>query len=155
MALNNKSVSAVPQVVSALPPETYLAIYLSKSFRSFSLSYRWFSAEHLSTNPIRTKAITSGTLSALQEFLASYIAGDKSPSGSYVTSRVPKMAVYGVCRILGSFVYSRLLFPHLLVMVVLCVNKLLTFSPFSFDTDSSTCLSRQDDCKGQSSTDPF
>jgi hypothetical protein len=51
---------------------------------------------HLSTNPLQTKAATSGILSALQEFLASYIAGEKSPSGSYVTSRVPKMAFYGV-----------------------------------------------------------
>ena len=51
---------------------------------------------HLSTNPLRTKSITSGVLSALQEFIASYIAGEKSPSGSYVTDRVPKMALYGV-----------------------------------------------------------
>ena len=51
---------------------------------------------HLSTNPLRTKAITSGALSALQEFLASYIAGEKSPDGTYFTNRVPKMAFYGV-----------------------------------------------------------
>lgn len=39
--------------------------------------------------------ITSGTLSALQEVLASVIARDRSKSGSYLTPRVPKMAVYG------------------------------------------------------------
>jgi len=75
----NKPVSAVPQVVNSFPSETYLGLYL----------------RHLSTNPLRTKAATSGVLSALQEFLASYIAGEKSPSGSYVTNRVPKMAIYG------------------------------------------------------------
>jgi len=78
MALN-KPVSAVPQVVNAFPAETYLGLYL----------------RHLSTNPLRTKAITSGALSALQEFLASYIAGEKSPDGTYFTNRVPKMAFYG------------------------------------------------------------
>ncbi|KAI8931956.1 hypothetical protein NX059_010855 [Plenodomus lindquistii] len=39
--------------------------------------------------------LTSGTLSGLQEFLASWIAHDRSKSGHYFTSRVPKMAVYG------------------------------------------------------------
>lgn len=44
---------------------------------------------------MRTKMLTSGTLSGLQEFLASWIAHDRSKSGHYFTSRVPKMAVYG------------------------------------------------------------
>ena len=39
--------------------------------------------------------LTSGTLSGLQEFLASWIAHDRSKSGHYFTSRVPKMAIYG------------------------------------------------------------
>lgn len=39
--------------------------------------------------------LTSGTLSGLQEFLASWIAHDRSKHGTYFTSRVPKMAIYG------------------------------------------------------------
>lgn len=39
--------------------------------------------------------ITSGSLAGLQEFLASWIAKDRSKHGHYFTSRVPKMAVYG------------------------------------------------------------
>ena len=39
--------------------------------------------------------LTSGSLSALQEVLASWIARDVGQSGHYVNSRVPKMAVYG------------------------------------------------------------
>jgi len=46
-------------------------------------------------NPLRTKMLTSGVLSALQELLASVIAGDRNRHGSYLTPRVPKMAVYG------------------------------------------------------------
>ena len=38
---------------------------------------------------------TSGTLAGLQEFLASWIARDRSKHGHYFTSRVPKMALYG------------------------------------------------------------
>ena len=96
MALN-KPVSTGPQVVNAVPAETYLGLYLRT--QSLLIPIRpWLilNIGHLSTNPLRTKAITSGILSALQEFLASYIAGEKSPSGSYVSDRVPKMAFYGV-----------------------------------------------------------
>ena len=39
--------------------------------------------------------LTSGTLSALQEVLASWLAHDKSKHGHYFSSRVPKMAAYG------------------------------------------------------------
>ena len=39
--------------------------------------------------------LTSGTLSGLQELLASWIAHDKNIHGHYFTSRVPKMALYG------------------------------------------------------------
>jgi len=51
--------------------------------------------KQLQSNPLRTKMITSGTLSALQEVLASWLAHDKSKHGHYVSSRVPKMAAYG------------------------------------------------------------
>lgn len=39
--------------------------------------------------------LTSGTLAALQEFLASWIAHDRSKHGHYLNTRVPKMAAYG------------------------------------------------------------
>jgi hypothetical protein len=51
--------------------------------------------QQLQENPLRTKMLTSGTLSGLQEFLASWIAHDRSKQGHYFTSRVPKMAIYG------------------------------------------------------------
>ena len=51
--------------------------------------------KQLQTNPLRTKMLTSGSLSALQEVLASWIAHDRSKHGHYISSRVPKMAVYG------------------------------------------------------------
>ncbi|KAF2676459.1 hypothetical protein K458DRAFT_321933 [Lentithecium fluviatile CBS 122367] len=60
-------------------PSGYLAAYLKQ----------------LQSNPLRTKMLTSGTLSGLQEFLASWIAHDRSKHGHYFTSRVPKMAIYG------------------------------------------------------------
>ncbi|KAK4546336.1 hypothetical protein LTR36_002013 [Oleoguttula mirabilis] len=60
-------------------PNGYLAWYLKK----------------LQEDPLRTKMITSGSLAALQEFLASWIAKDRNKDGHYFTSRVPKMAVYG------------------------------------------------------------
>lgn len=51
--------------------------------------------KQLQSNPLRTKMLTSGTLSGLQEILASWIAHDKNKNGHYFTSRVPKMALYG------------------------------------------------------------
>jgi len=51
--------------------------------------------KQLQTNPLRTKMLTSGTLSALQEILASWIAKDRNKNGHYFTARVPKMAAYG------------------------------------------------------------
>ena len=52
--------------------------------------------------------LTSGSLSALQEVLASWIAKDVGPSGHYVNSRVPKMAAYGafISAPLGHFLIS-------------------------------------------------
>ena len=40
--------------------------------------------------------LTSGVLSALQEFLASWIAQDVSKKGHYFSHRVPKMSLYGM-----------------------------------------------------------
>jgi len=51
--------------------------------------------KQLQSNPLRTKMLTSGTLSALQELLASWLAHDKSKHGHYFSSRIPKMAAYG------------------------------------------------------------
>jgi len=51
--------------------------------------------KQLQTNPLRTKMLTSGTLSALQEILASWIAKDRAKNGTYFTARVPKTAAYG------------------------------------------------------------
>lgn len=51
--------------------------------------------KQLQTNPLRTKMLTSGSLAALQEVLASYIARDGGKHGHYFNSRVPKMAAYG------------------------------------------------------------
>ncbi|KAL9137137.1 MAG: hypothetical protein Q9175_001649 [Cornicularia normoerica] len=64
--------------------------------------------QQLQNNPLRTKMLTSGSLSALQEVLASWIAKDVGPSGHYVNSRVPKMAVYGafISAPLGHFLIS-------------------------------------------------
>jgi hypothetical protein len=39
--------------------------------------------------------LTSGSLAALQEVLASWLAHDRSKHGHYISSRVPKMAAYG------------------------------------------------------------
>lgn len=60
-----------------------------------SASYIQVYLRELQDNPLRTKMLTSGALSALQEVLASFIAGDRNRSGSYITPRVPKMAFYG------------------------------------------------------------
>jgi hypothetical protein len=51
--------------------------------------------KQLQSNPLRTKMLTSGTLSALQELLASWLAHDRSRHGHYFSSRIPKMAAYG------------------------------------------------------------
>ncbi|RHZ43956.1 Mpv17/PMP22 family protein [Aspergillus thermomutatus] len=58
----------------------YLALYLRQ----------------LQSNPLRTKMLTSGLLSGLQEFLASWIANDVSKHGHYFSARVPKMTLYGM-----------------------------------------------------------
>ncbi|OJJ97489.1 hypothetical protein ASPACDRAFT_1872769 [Aspergillus aculeatus ATCC 16872] len=50
----------------------------------------------LQQNPLRTKMLTSGVLSGLQEILASWIAHDVSKNGHYLSPRVPKMVLYGM-----------------------------------------------------------
>ena len=50
----------------------------------------------LQTNPLRTKMLTSGVLSGLQELLASWIAHDVGKHGHYFSSRIPKMSLYGM-----------------------------------------------------------
>ena len=78
----------------------YLAVCLSRMANcmnralltsSFNQAY----LQQLQSNPLRTKMLTSGSLSALQEVLASWIAKDRSKNGHYFSSRVPKMAAYG------------------------------------------------------------
>jgi len=66
--------------------------------------------QQLQSNPLRTKMLTSGTLSGLQEVLASWIAKDKSPNGHYLSSRVPKMAL------VGAFVMAPL--GHVLISIL-------------------------------------
>ncbi|KAL1973175.1 hypothetical protein VTN31DRAFT_6717 [Thermomyces dupontii] len=50
----------------------------------------------LQSNPLRTKMLTAGVLSAAQELIASYLANDISKHGHYFSPRVPKMALYGM-----------------------------------------------------------
>jgi hypothetical protein len=58
--------------------------------------YLAFYLKQLQSNPLRTKMLTSGVLSGLQELLASWIAHDLSRHGHYFSSRVPKMVLYGM-----------------------------------------------------------
>jgi hypothetical protein len=55
-----------------------------------------FYLKQLQSNPLRTKMLTSGVLSGLQELLASWIAHDLSRHGHHFSSRVPKMVLYGM-----------------------------------------------------------
>lgn len=52
--------------------------------------------KQLQHNPLRTKMLTSGVLSGLQELLASYLAHDVGKHGHYFSSRIPKMSLYGM-----------------------------------------------------------
>ena len=54
--------------------------------------------------------LTSGTLSATQEVLASWIAHDRTKHGHYLSARVPKMALY------GAFISAPL--GHLLITIL-------------------------------------
>jgi len=50
----------------------------------------------LQKNPLRTKMLTSGVLSGVQELLASWLAHDVGKHGHYFSSRIPKMSLYGM-----------------------------------------------------------
>jgi hypothetical protein len=50
----------------------------------------------LQKNPLRTKMLTSGVLSGIQELLASWLAHDVGKHGHYFSSRIPKMSLYGM-----------------------------------------------------------
>ncbi|KAJ5148052.1 hypothetical protein N7526_001404 [Penicillium atrosanguineum] len=52
--------------------------------------------KQLQQNPLRTKMLTSGVLSGLQELLASWLAHDVGKHGHYFSSRIPKMSLYGM-----------------------------------------------------------
>ncbi|RHZ73662.1 hypothetical protein CDV55_101400 [Aspergillus turcosus] len=58
--------------------------------------YLAFYLRQLQSNPLRTKMLTSGLLSGLQELLASWIANDVSKHGHIFSARVPKMTLYGM-----------------------------------------------------------
>ena len=74
----------------------YLAVRSTRtSIKIVRLSKSQMYLEQLQKNPLRTKMLTSGSLAALQEVLASWIAKDISKHGHYFSSRVPKMAIYG------------------------------------------------------------
>lgn len=66
--------------------------------------------------PLHTRILTSGSLAAMQELLASWIARDKSKHGHFFSPRVPKMALYGafVSAPMGHFMIKILqkLFQH-------------------------------------------
>ena len=73
-------------------PETLLALYLRQ----------------LTTSPFRTKAITSGLLSGLQEIVAQELSGTSSrrkgkarenDKNNLVDEKVVKMALYGICHL--------------------------------------------------------
>ncbi|KAI5238787.1 hypothetical protein E4T43_07184 [Aureobasidium subglaciale] len=74
-----------------LANEAGIAIAKGASAGGYLASY----LGQLQSNPLRTKMITSGSLSGAQEILASWIAKDRNKNGHYFTSRVPKMALYG------------------------------------------------------------
>ncbi|KAF4969724.1 hypothetical protein FZEAL_10179 [Fusarium zealandicum] len=53
--------------------------------------------KHLQLNPLRTKMMASASISTMTELLSSYLAYSRPGYGPTVTSRVPKMAIYGGC----------------------------------------------------------
>lgn len=84
------------------------AVPNKKSATEQCLTWQQAYLKQLQDNPLRTKMLTSGSLAAIQEVLASWIAHDRSKHGHYVSSRVPKMAVYGafISAPLGHFLIS-------------------------------------------------
>lgn len=78
---------AILQYVSPEYTPRQLAIHADRVIQAY--------LKQLQSNPLRTKMLTSGSLSALQELLASWLAHDRSKHGHYISSRIPKMAIYG------------------------------------------------------------
>ncbi|RUS20269.1 hypothetical protein BC937DRAFT_95571 [Endogone sp. FLAS-F59071] len=64
----------------------------------------------LSTNPLRTKAATSGILAGLQELVAQRLAGQKSKNGEIIDLKVIQMTAYGlfISGPLGHFLFELL-----------------------------------------------
>ncbi|KAL2785368.1 hypothetical protein BJX66DRAFT_343191 [Aspergillus keveii] len=52
--------------------------------------------QELQRNPLRTRMLTAGFLSATQELTASYLANDVTKSGHYFSPRVLKMLIHGL-----------------------------------------------------------
>ncbi|WEW61155.1 hypothetical protein PRK78_006645 [Emydomyces testavorans] len=69
--------------------------YLARPFMADNGGSAKAYLKQLQSNPLRTKMLTSGSLFAFQEILASWIAHDRSKHGHYFNSRIPKMAIYG------------------------------------------------------------
>lgn len=74
----------------------------SQSFPSYLLALY---LQQLHTNPLRTKAITSGVLSGLQEFVAQELSGTSRrrkgkakeiDQSNLIDEKILKMALYGV-----------------------------------------------------------
>ncbi|KAF8425193.1 hypothetical protein EV426DRAFT_632526 [Tirmania nivea] len=76
---STKKIETTVKNASMMRGDSYITLYLKQ----------------LQRNPLRTKMITSGTLHGLQELLASIIAKDRPRNGTYLTTRVPNMALYG------------------------------------------------------------
>ena len=85
--------------------------------------------------------LTSGSLAALQEVIASWLAHDRSKHGHYFSSRVPKMAAYGafISAPMGHFliyllqkVFAGRTSLRAKVLQILTSNLLVSFlSPFN------------------------
>ena len=51
--------------------------------------------KNVQSYPLHIKMLTTGSLAAVEELVASWIAQDRNRNGHYFTSRVPKMFLYG------------------------------------------------------------
>ena len=111
--------------------------------------------KQLQTDPLRTKMLTSGSLAAIQEVLASWIAHDRSKHGHYVSSRVPKMAVYGafISAPMGHFLISILqkVFAgrtslRAKILQILVSNLIVCGSPKALDKTASKLTVSFADC---------
>lgn len=95
MILRTKLEKPSPKAEERMAILLYVVVLFTMLVMMRSLILAQAYLKQLQSNPLRTKMLTSGTLSGAQEFLASWIAHDKNKNGHYFTSRVPKMAIYG------------------------------------------------------------